>query len=597
MRINKSRLAGISLGALSVAALASPSFAQSLTWTTGNPVFSAEGVDRVVSGEYAELTLPGSVNTSTGVCLVTSDCFTYTSSDVSTPGNWQSGATAVVQFTLPTNETFDKCPTAAYGSGGFNVPTTLTCAVGGNTMTVQVTTNNSTTTGPGTITFPSFSVVGTGLQGLAQPIAAGGPNNCHISLSASCAITAFITASSNINFANQTVHLYETLAESNDTFAATTGVTTAAGPSCIDIDIWSYNSNGESFQQPCSNHPGGSGDVANKGSLTLTYVGGLTPVDGVSVFDFDNNKGTVKITGSADGNPQLGEPQGSDPVGSQNGGFGILPLTGENMVLVPIADGCPSTLAGALADNGIEGVITNNSATFSNVPFPPAPAAVGSTSTIAYEVCDYATGTAVIGAVAAWELQAAIDGPIACAWGTPNGCAAATDTNPELLGYNYNGAITWFNFTNGAYGDVAFLRVVNRNPSEPLSLGANGEEVVCLVTADDGTNGYASLYTNGFNYSGYNLNNSGSNNAGLPAGQNAYYPVPAIFAEAGIIPSASNPSDSGFARVLPRHEALHQAGLARRRRHRQHRVIFDNFATRGPSGPLFFCAAIAPCGR
>jgi hypothetical protein len=534
-----------------VAALASPSHAQTLAWSTGIPVYSAEGVDRVVSAEpgYTELTLPGVVVHSTGVCATNSNCLTFTSSDPTTPNAWPlntNPGVAVVTFTLPSNETFDVCPTAAYGSQGFVLSTVLTCSVGGNVMTVQVTTTDTTTTtGPGVITFPSFSVVGSGLATLANYPLATGVLNCS-SLSAACDITGFVSLANNINFENQTAVLSEQLAESSDTFSSTdTALTTSPGPSCIDIDIWSYHSNGESFQQPCSEGPIGSQAYADKGQLTIHFTGGLTPIDGTSVFGFDGNTGVIQITGSYDGNPQLGEPPTEDSVGSQNAAGGIAPLTGENMVLVP-GSSCPTTLAAAVATHdAVEGVITNNVALFSPVVFPNPPSTVGGHSTKGYEVCDYATGTTVIGAVAGWTSMAAIDGPIGCAPHTPNGCSSVTDKSPMLLGFNYNGEVTWFNFTNGAYGDVAFLRIVNRNPSSPLNLGVNGEEAVCLVTGDDGQNGYASLYTNAAPGNGDPYDNGNSSNTGLTAGQNAYYPVPTIFQNAGVGASGTNPYDLG----------------------------------------------------
>lgn len=327
------------------------------------------------------------------------------------------------------------------------------------------------------------------------------------------------------------------MAESGDAFAtAALALPQDGAANSVCIDVFSYHSNGEAFQQPCTpGTPGGSGPLSDKGSVAITetyYLG----ADGVHAFVFEDAGGTVTLKGTCGGT--AGGTASGTP-----GSCGVLPLTGEAVYLVPEPQppdvACPATAAAAASVPGsVAADISPPAGSFANVAFPNATATstIGAMGTAIYEVCGYALGNQIIGDVAAWSASASID------QGLPDATVVAA-TGSGLLTYSYNGAIDWFNFTNGGYGDIAFLRLVNRNPWEPLTLGVNGEEVVCLVQADDGTSGYASLYTNAGQTTS-NDNNAPGNPA-IIAGQNAFYAVPTLFANAGIVPTAANPYDLG----------------------------------------------------
>jgi len=385
----------------------------------------------------------------------------------------------------------------------------------------------------GTITLGAYGIAGTS-PGLGTLTLIPNGNllqvNCPLQ-SAACNITATIVSSNNAGIANGAFGgtLVTIMARSGTelTFLGTAKPTNGeVGPICVDM--FSYESNGMAFQEPCQTQEGNPVAVADLGTIDIAethYLG----ANGTSAFQWKagpNATGTVALTGTC-GGLML------ENIGSVPANCGILPLAGTQDFLIPAASpataACPQTLAQAVSFPGaVAATVTPPMATFGGVPFPnatvnPPPY---DTQHAYFEVCVYGSGAAVIGASSAWTVGASIDcGPPAQS--TCSGLAESTGTD-ALLVFDYNGLLSRFFFTNGAYNQFAYLRIVNNTAAVPGP--APPGEVVCKVQMDDGYNGYATLFTNPSGFISTTL-------PGLSPGKNILYPVSLIFQNAGILPA------------------------------------------------------------
>lgn len=502
----------LSLGSVAVAGLAAMAMAasaQTLAWQSQTPVYAVQAVNDVAANP-GTLKIPGGL--------------TFTSAFFAGGG----GGTAVVVFTLPVGDVLDcgnPAPTATV-SANFTNPI-VSCNQGSTspsipgTVTVQVSAGFSTNS-PGTVTLGSFGIAGisSGLSSLANFSPGNGQGlNCQAGTS-DCVITAQVAVSSIGGLAAGLTAPSTIMADSGNELSVASSAPTngAVGPVCIDL--FSYQSNGLVFQQPCLATEGSTVALADLGSITITENYYLA-ADGVSPFIWSAGSsatGTVVLTGTCGGTAL-------QATGSTPGNCGILTLTGQAAYLIPAGTvapltACPTTLSAAQTTQGaIAGSVSPPSATFVNVSFPNANSSnrVNFKSNLFYEVCAYALGTAVMGDSGGWSVAASIgSGPEA----TP--ANEATPPGDRLLTESYNGLISYFNFTNGGYNYTAYLHIANKTQN-------TSAEVVCEVVGDDGNNGYYSLWSGG----------------GLAPGLTSFYAVPAIFAGAGVIASDSNPFDLG----------------------------------------------------
>jgi hypothetical protein len=552
--------------AAALTGLAAPASAQILYWSSGAPPIYAIQALRNFIPASSFLTLPPGL--------------TWTSLPFVGPPS----GTALISFQPPSGDSFS-CnhpqPTATV-SGNFVSGFVFSCSA--SAITVEVFFGSAATPTPGTVTLGAFSIAGTspGLATLAN-YTLGKPLqlNC-TTLIPSCELTASVTASSNASIANQGFGgiLATIMAQSASEFISFSTAAPAngqTGPACVDL--FSFANDGMAFQQPCLASEGNVVQVVDLGSVDLGethYLG----ANGTSPFQWVGG-GTVSLTGSCGG--LMLEDTGSVPASC-----GFLPLSGAAAFLIPASSlatvACPATLTAAQGSPGaIAATITPPAAIFANVPHsdPTATPLYGSAHSD-FEICVYASGAATVGDSAGWNATASFDcGPPASGICTALGEPAGPDA---LLALGYNGQITSFNFTNGGFSQIAFLRIVNRmNDIAPtdtvngaclndsgIAGGGSGRfvkggvppasgtgnftsgdevvpglsgattslldpsqtcqpvaQVVCNVTSDDGYNGYAALFTN-------DSSNEFAGAPGLLSGTNVLYPIYQIFQLAGI---------------------------------------------------------------
>ena len=491
-----------------------PASAQLFYWSTGSPPVYAVQAVRSIVASAGVLTLPAGL--------------TWTSLPFAGP----PGGMAIISFQPPTGDNFvcsNPVPTAIT-SGNFSSAVVQSCS--SSAIQVLVFFGSAVVPATGTITLGAIGIAGTS-SGLATltPIPSGNllQLNC-AQISPACDVTATIVSSNNAAIGNGAFGgtLVTIMASSATelTFLATARPTDGeVGPVCVDM--FSYQSNGMAFQQPCQTQEGDPVSVADLGTIDIAethYLG----ANGTGAFQWQagpNATGTVVLTGTC-GGLML------ENIGSVPASCGILPLAGTLPYLVPAASpataACPETAQQAASFVGaVLATVNAPTATFTGVRFPnatvnPPPY---DTQHAYFELCVYGSGTAVIGASSAWTVAASIDcGPPALSTCTGLSESVGTDA---LLAFGYNGLLKRILFTNGAYNEFAYLRIVNDTAAVPAP--APSGQVVCKVQMDDGYNGYATLFTNPSGYSTTTL-------PGLDPGKNVLYPVSLIFQNAGIVP-------------------------------------------------------------
>jgi hypothetical protein len=365
---------------------------------------------------------------------------------------------------------------------------------------------------------------------------------------------------------------------------------------CVDMTYaWAP---GEEFREGTNCESGADQSVADKGMIQIDLLALEAQHENThDTLTFRDPEGPVIIVQGRCGGLML------ENIGSIAASCGLQPFTGENAYLVPVdvngqnfpetpmqqlpvgslpsftnphtacpvpdASGAghpPAGTKGAIKGTvGPAGTVTFDLTSVTTgadyePPFPPSQLPDGTDWVAYYEFCDYATEQAVIADSAGWFVSAQFD----CLPTLKLSCTKTME-NPAmdaLLPIQVNGAAFYVNFTNGAYNQLAFLRIVNDmhdvnpnagNPNDPANVnetcvkdnnqdaynaGLNPTpgsiatcepvaQVICKVTTDTGFNGYASLFTNSGGA-------APSNGPGLVTGTNDLYPVWEIFANAGV---------------------------------------------------------------
>ena len=552
--------------ALLLVALAAPASAQVLYWPSGAPPIYAIQALRSISGASTVLTLPAGLTW------------------LSLPFAGPPGGQALIAFKPPSGDSFscsNPAPTITLG-GNFASGFVQSCTA--SAINVQVAFGPALTPTAGSIALGRFSITGdsTGLATLAAYTPGNPAQLTCTTLTPSCVITATVTVSANAAISNQGFggNLGAVMAQSGSEFTAIATAQPAngeTGPVCIDL--LSFASDGMGFQEPCLAAEGSVVQAADLGSIEFTethYLG----LDGTNPFHWVGGA-TIGLTGTCGG-------EMLENTGSVAASCGVLPLASAAAFLVPASDvttvACPATLATAQGTPGaIRATITPPLASFTNVPYSDATATpLYSTVQSHFEICIYALGNGTVGDSAAWNATVSFDcGPPALGSCTAVGETGAAD---QLLALGYNGVMTAFNYTNGGFSQMAYLRIVNRmtNVTQAATIngaclrdsdvGAGGAgrivtggvapgpgtgnfasgyeivpglsgsttgeldptqtcqpvaQVLCKVTSDDGYNGYAALFGN-------NDPDPFAGGPGLLAGTNVFYPVYKIFQLAGI---------------------------------------------------------------
>jgi hypothetical protein len=497
-----------------IVSMPGPASAQLFYWPSGSPPVYATQAVRSVIASSGVLSLPAGL--------------TWTSLPFAGP----PGGMALISFQPPSGDNFvcsNPVPTAT-ASGNFSSASVQSCS--SSAIQVLVSFGSAVVPTAGTITLGAIGIAGTS-PGLAALTFIPSSNlqqlNCGLQ-SAACDISATIVSSNNAGIGNGafggTLVTIMAISGTELTYLATTKPANGeVGPICIDM--FSYESNGMAFQQPCQTQEQNPVSVADLGTIDIAethYLG----ANGTSAFQWSagpNATGTVVLTGTC-GGLML------ENIGSVPASCGILPLAGTQDFLIPATSpataACPQTVVQASTVPGaVKASVNPPGATFAAVPYPNATVSPPpyDTKHIYYEVCVYGSGAAVIGASSAWTVGTSID----CGSPPQSTCTGLAESagTDALLVFDYNGLVRTFLLTNGAYNQLSYLRIVNDTAAVPGPAPAG--EVVCKVQMDDGYNGYATLFTNPSGFVSSTL-------PGLSPGTNILYPVSLIFQNAGILP-------------------------------------------------------------
>ena len=353
---------------------------------------------------------------------------------------------------------------------------------------------------------------------------------------------------------------------------------TASEPQCGNGNVTGTVSNSDTL-------------VADKGTIAIDETL-LLGADGVHYYVWGNgtissNYAIITVTGVCAG---LEAPV--ENVGSVPASCGMRPFTGESYVgLTPVAYTAPSDYTNLMngtlgvcpkeddleasvanggitnTSNGAQAVWGLDSATFNTIVLPDVSSGTtvtvlgpnfDPTKVIYYELCDYASGTTILGPVANWYTSVSVD-CVGSHAGLPD-CTILADGNDAvhapkgqpadaLLTYAFNGKGQLFQFVDARSDYQAYIRVVNlmqdfansngactvtdtatENPCEPQ--GA----VVCKIWGDDGQNAYVTLWPTAVN---------GTTVQGETTGTNSDFSVASLFAQAGITNFSNNQYEFG----------------------------------------------------
>ncbi|MDR3415425.1 MAG: hypothetical protein P4L83_04485 [Nevskia sp.] len=316
-----------------------------------------------------------------------------------------------------------------------------------------------------------------------------------------------------------------TFAQSGNDLVFSTLGSDAGGATSADIDIWSFVSNGNAWQEPAAipfslTHFGVG--VGNSGSsqefvdIGRTEVVNNNFVDnfGVNVFvpypSSSNNTGTVVITGvspSSQFTPTTGI------------GFSYLSTLGSESSGGVAGPACTDTSSVSAPD--ASGTFSAGGNTFTYTATLPAVSTYNTKTYVDFETCHVSDAGAdvanrandVVGGVSSWSET------ITTTTGAPSTISVAQGESTALIPYNYNANITYFNYVATGGGLIPLLSIANNS--------TNPANVVCRVQGNDGFFGFAVVYN--------------ENNVDLPANANDQILWSTIFADAGI-GGASDPT-------------------------------------------------------
>jgi hypothetical protein len=430
--LRKTAIAGLTALALSV--LSTAPFAQS--FTNGSVATFATQAVTAASGA---LTIPaGLIHTSPTTALPS------------------TGGSFLITFTLPSGVTFSVAPTAVVSAtGGLCTTGTINptnSAAGANSATFSVTVNAAAAAGSTcSVALNGFTVAGATALGTTTPA-----NSYNMSEQVSASTGTAPTF-------NQNPAVKATLATSASqlTYFTLPGASGGNGNQVIDI---SGSILGKQFKTvlgtgTCGNATGTDNLCADLGTLVLVANANSNST-ATGPFKFTATAANVTLTGNWSG-------------------------IGSAVLSAPSAGACKGTASAQTAVTGaVSGTISGSTITFAglnggSVVTNPFGATGYGPTTVTYEVCLYAGGTALIGS-----------NPVTLANSASIDTTNQADTSAPGTGialYNYNGVVQQLLYATAGTSHPGYVRIIN-NTASPI-------QVFASVQPDGGTTGTAQVET------------------------------------------------------------------------------------------------------